>query len=441
MVGYSIGICFVAGTARLTPVWRHSLPVREGASPLLLRSAAPSTGTRFEIQSPLSLSTFVDELNKLPVIYEHRRENPSRTRYRSLEVSVDGSEVDIQMLSVWPAGWVHSRRGTEGRILVRLIGRAAEVGGGVVFSGRLIARRDSEVRWQDRVAPWAIVIGSLAMVVLFPLSEVVGAAAGGVAVGGATFYLLALGTIREMRPTRIVEAAGLLGTVGEVTQGLVSLEPRRAKLLLRVFEPVLMDVPGPLVSQAIDQRTAGHAASVTRPHGRARSFRGPTVFVDETEATFPLPANVIRGPVSVADLDASLAIPSPLTALLAVVRGLVPFLIIVSLTIARLGPQPDWWAAGLAGLQPRLFLGMAVLGVAGPVRSLVGNPSRARKLIPLMVWVAELAIAAAFYDETFYKAISGAPIVFDLLIALYVCWTAIVGSLAAVWALRLFVRR
>jgi hypothetical protein len=403
---------------------------------LLKHDAALSAGTRFEVRSALSLSAFADALNELPETVEHHQGRYlDGSRSRSLDLSVDGAELDLRMLSVTPLIWT---RGAEGRIRVRLDGRAEEADGMTVFRGRLVTRRDWEVTWQDRVAPLAIVIGLIAALALEPLSEVAGAAAVGVAVLGAVFYLSAWGTIRAMRPTRVVEAARLLGTVGAATQGLVTLEPRRVNLALRVLEPVLMDVPGPLVSQTIDRLTAGHAASVTILHGRARSALARTQSVDKAGGADDKPANDVRRPVEATSPDASQATQRGLTAWLA--RAAVPVLIVAFFVIAGLGPQPGWWTAGSVWYQPRLLLGLAVLGAAGPVTSLVVTPTRARKLILLTVWVAQLAVALALYNEALYKAIAGGSAMLGLLIGLLACWTVMTAGFAAIWAIRTSVR-
>jgi hypothetical protein len=283
--------------------------------------------------------------------------------------------------------------------------------------------------------------GSVAALALIELSEVAGAVAGAVAVGGATFYLMAWGSVRAMRPTRIVEAARLLGTVGAATQGLVTLEPRRARLALRPLEPVLMDVPGPLVTQAIDHLAPGHAASVTTPHGRARSVLSRTESVDKAGGASAGTGNDVRQPVSALSPDASQATPRRRTASMWLAGSAVPPLILASLLIARLGPVPGWWTAGYVGYPPRLFLGLAVLAAAGLVTSLVVTPTKARKLIILTAWVAEMAIAIALYNEALYRAIDDVPIVFEPLLGLVLCWSLMTAGFSAFWAIRTLVRR
>jgi hypothetical protein len=408
-----------------------------------MRDAAPSTGTRFEIRSAVSPSAFVDALRGLPEIVEHHRGGYlDNSRSRSLNVSIDGAEVELRMLSVTPLIW---ERGAEGQIPVRLVGRVEEADGGAVFSGRLATRRNYEVKWQDRVAPRVAFIGLVALLFLWPVSEVAGVAAEFIGGFAAVFYLMAWGTIRAVRPTRIVEAARLLGTVGAATQGLVSLEPRRANPVLRAFEPVLMDVPGPLVSRAIDRLATGHATSVTIPHGPTRNLLPEAPSPQMTGMVTAKPATNVDQPVLAPSPDTSQAKGLWRTAGVRLARAAVPVLIVAALLIASLGPQPGWWPAGSVGYQPRIFLGLVVLGAAGLVTFFFsGTPTRPRRVILLIAWVAELAIAVAGYNEPFYKAVAGSSAVlrlpFGMLIGLLACWSAMTAFLAATWAIRTSVR-
>jgi hypothetical protein len=410
----------------------------------LKRDAAPSTGTRFEIRSALSLSAFVDALNGLPEIVEHHEGRYlDRARSRRLDLTVDGAEVNLRLASLAPESW--QRGAPPPYILVRLVGRVEEADGKAVFSGCLVTRMSFEVTWQDRIAPLLAVLGLIAVFFLEPLSQVAGAAAVGLAVGPATFFLIAWGTIRAIRPARIAEAARLLGTVGEVTQGLVSLEPRRANLALRPLEPVLMDVPGPLVSRAIDRLAAGHATSVTTPHGPRRNLLAEAPSPQMAGTVTAKPATNVDRSVLAPTPDTSQARELWRTAGVRLARAAVPVLIVAALLIARLGPQPGWWNAGSVGYQPRLVLGLAVLGAAGLVTFFFsGTPTRPRRVILLTAWVAELTIAVAAYNETLYKAIAGSSaslgLLIGLLIGLLACWSGMTAFLAAIWAIRTSVR-
>ena len=405
-----------------------------GCRTLLKRDAAPSTGARFEIRSALSLSAFVAALNGLPEIVEHHEGRYlDRTRSRRLDLTIDGAQVNLRLVALAPESW--QRGAPPPYVLVRLVGRVEEADGKAVFSGRLVTRMSFEVTWQDRIAPLLAVVGLTAVFVLEPLSQVAGAAAVGLAVGPATFFLIAWGTIRAIRPARIVEAARLLGTVGATTHGLVTLEPRRANLALRPLEPVLMDVPGPLVSRAIDRLAAGHATSVTTPHGSTRNLL----------AVAPSPQTAVDRPVLAQSSDTSQARELWRTAGVRLARAEVPVLIVAALLIASLGPQPGWWTAGSVGYQPRLFLGLVVLGAAGLVTFFVsGTPTRPRRVILLTAWIAELGIAVAAYNEPLYKAIPGSSALLGqligLLIGLLACWSAMTAFLAATWAIRTSVR-
>ena len=418
-----------------------------GSRRLLKRDAAPSTGTRFEIRSALSLSAFVDALRELPEIVEHHQGRYlDHARSRRLDLTADGAEVDLRLISLAPEEmW---KRGGAPGILVRLVGHVEDADRVAVFSGRLVTRIDFEVTWQDRVLPRLVVIALIAVFPLALVSEVAVAVAMAAAVSGACLFLITWGTIRAIRPARIVEAARLLGLVGETTQGLVTLEPRRANLALRPLEPMLMDVPGPLVSRTIDRlaAAAGHAASVTTPHGSTRNLPAQAhsaQLAGDATARF------------VGDVDRQVAVPSPgasqarepwRTAAVRLARAAVPVLIVAALLIATLGPQPGWWTPGSVGYQPRAFLGLAVLGAAGLVTFFFGGtPTRPRRVILVTAWVAEWAIAMAAYNEALYKSIPGSSALLSLLIgpliALLACWSMMTAFMAATWALRTSVRR
>jgi hypothetical protein len=411
---------------------------------LLRRDAAPSTGTRFEIRSALSLSAFVDALNELPEIVEHHEGRYlDRARSRSLDLIADGAEVNLRLVSLAPETW--QRGAPPPYVLVRLVGRVEVADNIAVFSGRIVTRMNFEITWQDRIAPRVAVIGLIALFALAPFSEVAGAAAGAVAVSSAWLYFMAWGTIRAIRPARIVEAARLLGTVGATTQGLVTVEPRRVNLALRPLEPVLMDVPGPLVSRAIDRLASGHATSVTTPHGPTRNLLAEARSQPIEGNATARPANNVDRPVAAPSPEASQAREPWRTAGVRLARAAVPVLIVTALLITRLGPQPGWWAAGSVGYQPRIFLGLAVLGAAGLVTFFFsGTPTQPRRVILLAAWVAELAIAVAAYNEALYKAVAGSAaslgLLIGLLIGLLACWSMMTAFMASLWAIRTSVR-
>jgi hypothetical protein len=71
----------------------------------------------------------------------------------------------------------------------------------------------------------------------------------------------------NVRRARAVEVARLLVVIGEATHGVVELESRRLHGLGRLVEPIMLDVPGPLIAQAMDTLARRHNLEPTREGG------------------------------------------------------------------------------------------------------------------------------------------------------------------------------
>lgn len=230
---------------------------------MVTKRAALISGTRYRIRSDTSRQEFEDALRGLPELVEHRRSRPlDSARSRTLDVTIDGPAIEIRMLSVTD----HIERGSPFRMRVRLVGLLVETGS-VVCSGRLSTRRDAEVTLTNRVLPLVVAIGLTAFFVMGPISTIAAffplaaATLAGCACVGAWVAML------NVRRARAVEVARLLVVIGEATHGVVELESRRLHGLGRLVEPIMLDVPGPLIAQAMDTLARRHNSEPTREGG------------------------------------------------------------------------------------------------------------------------------------------------------------------------------
>ena len=232
----------------------HTLPTKP--APLV-------SSTRYEIRSELSRQDFEGALQGLADTTGHRRiRHFDSSRSRSLDVTIDGPAVEIRMLSVTDQ-WV---RGNPFRIRVKLVG-TLDGAGSVVYSGRVSTRGDTEVTVTNRVLPWAFVIGFVGFVVAAQFSVTVAFLPFAVAFQAGLLYLIWWYAMQAGRPARAVEVARLLLVIGDATQGVVELDPRRLHGVRRLLEPTVLDVPGPLISKAMQTLQGG------KPHDHHLSAR------------------------------------------------------------------------------------------------------------------------------------------------------------------------
>ena len=212
------------------------------------KRSALNSGIRCEIRSDTSRQEFEDALRELPELVEHRRSRYlDSARSRDLDVTIEGPAIEIRMLSVTD----RIERGSPFRMRVRLVGCLDEARS-VACSGRVSTRRDAEITLTNRVLPLVVAVGLVAFFVIGPISTT------------AAFFPLAAATLAgsvcigawvamfSVRRARAVEVARLLMVIGETTRGHVELESRRLHGLGRLFEPIMLDVPGPLIAQAMD---------------------------------------------------------------------------------------------------------------------------------------------------------------------------------------------
>jgi hypothetical protein len=150
---------------------------------------------------------------------------------------------------------------------LRLVGTLNDAGA-VAFSGHLSTRQSWEVTLTNRILPptWAFgVVGIFVVALISPAAAFFPFV---VALQAGFLYLLMWYGLHAGRPARAVEVARLLMVIGDATHGVVDVESRRLHGVGRIFEPTVLDVPGPMISKAMTELIGGNSRDHTPSTGR-----------------------------------------------------------------------------------------------------------------------------------------------------------------------------
>ena len=215
----------------------------------------PIAGTRFEIRSESSPHEFEDALRELPQIVAHGSTHHfDAARSRAVEVTVSEPAVEVRLLSAK----ARNDRKSPDLIRARMAG-TLEGSDPVVWSGLLTTRRDGELILMKRVLPAMMALGAIAAVGAAPISTAVAFYPFAAFFLAGSMYVGAWLAVASVRRASAVEIARLLLLIGDVTHGTVEVQTRHFRGFGRIAEATALDLPGPLISQAMDHLRQGHS--------------------------------------------------------------------------------------------------------------------------------------------------------------------------------------